>query len=94
MDFEPKCVSRNMNCVSTVTFSVRVNGFISEKFSVSWGLRQGDPLSPYLFLLCIQGFSSLLHAEAAFANLHGIQISRKSPPISHLFFADDNLVFF
>lgn len=57
------------------------------------GIRQGDPLSPYLFLLCSEGFSNLLKRAVAKKELRGLKISKQGPVISHLFFADDTLVF-
>lgn len=49
-----------MHCVETVSFWVRVNGNFSESFKPTRGIRQGDPILPYLFLIRVEGLSSLL----------------------------------
>lgn len=82
-----------MNCVTTVSFSVLINGKPSNNFYPQRGLRQGDPLSPYLFILCAEVLSGLLTKGLADGKFHGIQIAPTAPPISHLFFADDSLFF-
>jgi hypothetical protein len=60
LGFAEGWISLVMKCVETVSFSVRVNGQFSEFFKPTRGIRQGDPISPYLFLLCEEGLSSLL----------------------------------
>jgi len=53
-----------MNCVTTVSYRIKINGALSEIFKPERGLRQRDPLSTYLFLICAEGFSALLnHAK-------------------------------
>lgn len=52
----------------------------------SRGLRQGDPISPYLFLLCVDSFSHLLTKTASISQIHSAQICRNAPVSSHLFF--------
>lgn len=81
-----------MNCVSTVTYSIMINGNPSPGFSPTQGLRQGDPLSPYLFLFIAESFSALICQAESAGSLHGARVCRKAPPISHLFCADDSLV--
>ena len=57
------------------------------------GIRQEDPLSPYLFLLCAEEFTSLLERAELDGIIHGVSICRRAPRISHLLFANDSLLF-
>ena len=83
-----------MLCVSTVSYSVSVNGELVGPFSPGRGLRQGDPLSPYLFIICAEGLSSLIKQVERRGAIHGCRICRGAPRISHLLFADDSFFFF
>lgn len=58
------------------------------------GLRQGDPLSPYLFLFVADALSALIKKRVADGLLEELQICRGAPGVSHLLFADDTLLFF
>ncbi|KAA3486764.1 reverse transcriptase [Gossypium australe] len=60
MGFEPRWVESLMECVSIVSYSVVFNGHIGENFHPTRGLRQGDPLSSFLFLIRGEGLSSLM----------------------------------
>ncbi|CAL8993016.1 unnamed protein product, partial [Prunus brigantina] len=62
-------------------------------FKPSRGLRQGDPLSPYLFILVNDVLSHLISSECARGSLHGIRLCNGSPTLSLLLFADDTLLF-
>lgn len=81
-------------CVTTVRYNICFNGTQLGPIIPKRGLRQGDPLSPYLFLLCVEGLSSLLKKAEENGNLHGCKISCNAPTITHLFFADDSFLFF
>lgn len=66
---------------------------ISGSLIPSRGLRQGDPMSPYLFLICADVFSNMLSKAAIENYIHGAWICKGAPRISHLFFADDSILF-
>lgn len=75
-------------------FSMLLNGQPTSRFSSSRGLIEGDPLSPFLFILGAEGLSALLRdAEQKKKSIHGVKIGKKVEPISHLFYADDSLLF-
>lgn len=93
MGFPARFVDLIMNCVSTVSYSVLIQGKPFGRITPTRGIRQGDPISPYLFLLVAEGFSSLLRKAQRDNLIHGVSIARGAPSISHLFFADDSLLF-
>ena len=82
-----------LTCISTVTYSVRINGMPHGHIVPSRGLQQGDPLSPYIFLLCAEGLSALIKKGVGDGQLKGISVCRNRPKLSHLFFTDDSLIF-
>jgi hypothetical protein len=80
-----------MACVRSVKYKMRFNNRETRRFEPSRGLRQGDPLSPYLFLLCAEGLSSLLAHRKEVHGIEGVRVCRDAPSVSHLLFADDSL---
>ncbi|KAM1939411.1 hypothetical protein ACFX13_027258 [Malus domestica] len=80
-------------CISTVSFSIVINGTPTGFIVPRRGLRQGDPLSPFLFLLCTEGLLVLLRKGLEQGALHGFKFMPMGTPLTHLFFADDSVVF-
>ena len=70
-----------------------INGESQGYIKPSCGLRQGDPLSQYLFLICAEGLSALLRKVERDSLIHGVSICRGGPRVSHLFFDDDSIIF-
>lgn len=93
MGFTRKWISWIMLCVSTVSYLVNFNGQQVGPIKPSRGLRQGDPLSPYLFLICVEGLSSSIKKAADEGRIQGCRIHRQAPSITHLLFADDSFLF-
>ena len=82
-----------MECITTVSYSILVNEESKGLFRPSKGFRQGDPLSPYLFLFCAEGLNAILKEAALKGEIHGFSICKNGPKLTHLFFANDCLLF-
>ncbi|XP_050264248.1 uncharacterized protein LOC126708501 [Quercus robur] len=93
MGFQDRWISLMMMCVTTVSYSVLLNGEPKGRIVPTRGLRQGDPISPYLFLLCTEGLSAMLKKSENGGIPRGIAMCRSAPRVSHLLFANDCIVF-
>lgn len=82
-----------MECISSVSFSVLTNGSPYGHFLPTRGIRQVNPLSPYLYILCADVLSSMMDQAFSEHNIQPLCISVGGPPVSHLLFADDSLFF-
>jgi hypothetical protein len=92
MEFPEIWINLIMGCVKSVSYSIIVNGQPVGNIKPSRGIRQGDPLSPYLFLLCAEALSAMLTRAEKKGVLTGVPTSKKGPTLSHFFFADDSLI--
>ena len=82
-----------MQCVSTVCYAFIINDATRGHVKPGRGIRQGDPLSPYLFILCSKLLSSLCILGQSNGKFKGIKLATGSPCINHLLFADDTMFF-
>ena len=74
LGFHEHWIDMMMACVTFVKYKVRFNSQETEVLVPTKGLRQGDPISPYLFLLCAEGLSSLLQYEEEAGGIEGIRV--------------------
>jgi len=77
-----------MNCLNVLQ-----NGEKTDSFTPSWGERQGDPLSPYLLVLCLERLNHIIEDAVNQDAWKAITTSQGGPPLSRLFFADDLVLF-
>ncbi|OMP01704.1 reverse transcriptase [Corchorus capsularis] len=91
--FSEKWTRLIMLCVESSSLAVLWNGEKLDSFRPQRGLRQGDPLSPYLFVLCMERLGHLIDREVQSGAWKPIKAGRNCPGISHLFFADDLFLF-
>lgn len=91
--FDDYWVNIILTYVKTVSYQVLINGDPKKQFFLNSGLQQGDPLSPYLFVICQNVFSLLSNKYEREGKIEGLKVSQNSIPISHLLLANDNFIF-
>jgi hypothetical protein len=93
MGFDKRLIHFILSCVTTVQYSIIVNGNPVGLIYPTRGIRKGDPLSPYLFLLCAEVLSMHLQHATLDGSLTGVPTSPRGLRLNHLFFVDNNLPF-
>ena len=97
MGFGVKWCKWIRTCISTIQFSVLINGSLVDLFGSSRGLRQGDPLSSMLFLIMMEVFSRMLRRVEGASLIRGFKAESKrggGECVSHLLFANDTILFY
>ncbi|XP_060959188.1 uncharacterized protein LOC133030459 [Cannabis sativa] len=93
MGFVENWIRLIMTCVLTAKYKVIHDAYEVGPICPSRGIRQGDPLSSYLFIICAEGLSSLLYKYERNGWIHGCKVANGAPRISHMLFADDNYLY-
>uniref|UniRef100_A0A803PII9 Reverse transcriptase domain-containing protein n=1 Tax=Cannabis sativa TaxID=3483 RepID=A0A803PII9_CANSA len=93
MGFTEKWIRLIYGCLSTVQYNIVSSGYTLGPIVPSRGLRQEDPISPYLFLICAEGLSTLIRRYEEKKWLHGCKVANGAPIVSHMLFADDSLLY-
>ena len=81
-----------MNLVSSAFFSILVNGSPASPFQSSWGIKQGDPLSPFLFIIAAKGLGRILKNLQMENKIKGLTITEELEPQTHQQFVDDTML--
>lgn len=92
--FNRTWIERVMGCVKTVSYSFWENGMEFGDVKSQRGNRLGDPISPYLYIMCAEGLSLILRRHEEAGLIHGYIVARSAPPISHLLLVDDCYLLF
>lgn len=93
LGFHQTWINWIMECVSSVTYTFLINGSPRGRVKPSRGIRQGDPLSPYIFILCGEVLSGLCNRAQESGAMAGIRVATGCPRVNHLLFADDTMFF-
>ncbi|XP_072066514.1 secreted RxLR effector protein 78-like [Arachis hypogaea] len=90
--FDQRWVKITMECVKSASYRIKVNENFSKVINPQRGLGQGDPLSPYLFILAVEVFTILMEEAYNKGEITSFKAAPTAPSITHLLFADDCIV--
>lgn len=94
MSFNANWIRLIINCVTTIHYSILVNGRSGKTITPTRGMRQSDPISPYLFLICAKELSAVVNRAEVRGQIKGMAVTRGGASVNHLLFADDCVLFF
>lgn len=94
MNFSGTWINQIMECITSVQYAILLNGSPIQPFHPSKGLRQGNPISLYMLLLCTNILSTALTQAKTHKKIKGITIGRRGVSFTHLLFVDDSIFFF
>lgn len=93
LGFHDKFITLILECVTSASYSFLINDVVLGSVIPQRGIRQGDPLSPYLFILCSEVLTELCSKAQRDGRLPGVKIAKNSPSLNHFLFADDTMFF-
>lgn len=93
LGFAEQWITLIMAYVRSISYSILINGGPVGNIQPSRGIHQGDPISPYIFLICTKALSAPLQQAERKGIITGVPTSPQGPSLSHLFFADDIIIF-
>ncbi|KAL1220564.1 putative mitochondrial protein [Cardamine amara subsp. amara] len=92
MGFDERWISWIMAFIRTVTYTVLINRRPHSFIKPERGIRQGDPLSPFIFILCAEALVHSLNESESLRKLNGISLAPQGPAVHHLLFPDDSFL--
>lgn len=93
MGFGSRCISWMLECISTTSAAVLINGLTTNEFKICRGLRKGDLLSPFLFILVTKVLHLMLDKADEMGLIEGIKEVIPKQTFTHLQFDDDTILF-
>lgn len=85
MGFDSKWIQWVMLCIRSVTYTVLLNGQPYGRITPERGIRQGDPLSPFIFILCAEALVHVMNRAELEGNITGMRLTKNCPSIQHLY---------